>query len=163
MVALLGPGNILQRHALYMLHHDVQNSWFVQLRQTSVQYSLPDPLQVLASPPPKLLYKSSVKTAVFSYWHTTLVAQAAPLSLAYATFDLLSFLWAKVPIHSGGHVAPLPVLYVQQQSKPRCYLEGTDRVGFDGTGQTRVEPADCQAAVLCLVMWPTSSPPSVPP
>ena len=80
MVALLGPGNILHQHALYMLHHDVQNSWFVQLRRTTVQYSLPDPLQVLACPPLKILYKSMVKRAVRSYWHTTLAAQAAPLS-----------------------------------------------------------------------------------
>ena len=84
MVALLGPSNILHQHALYMLHHEVKDLWFVRLRLTSMQYSLPDPLQVLTSPLPKKKFKAMVKTAVQSFWHSALVAQAVPLtSLCY--------------------------------------------------------------------------------
>ena len=84
MVAVLGPTNILHQHALYMLHHSVKHSWFLKLRQTSLLYSLPDPLQVLVCPPTKQEFKKSVKTAIRCYWHLVLTEQAAALpSLRY--------------------------------------------------------------------------------
>ena len=79
MVAMLGPNNTLYQHAAYMLHHSVPNSWFSSLRQTADQYCLPDPLQILISPPPKLEFKAKVKSAIKGYWHDTLVRQAASL------------------------------------------------------------------------------------
>ena len=79
MVALLGPDNTLYQHAVYMLHHSVPNSWFTCLRQTAAQYSLPDPLQILVSPPPKLAFKAKVKSAIKSYWHDNMTRQAASL------------------------------------------------------------------------------------
>ena len=91
MVALLGSGNILHQHGLYMLHHHVQHSWFVKLRQISTHYSLPDPLLVLTSPPTKLKFKSTVETAIRHFWHTTLAAQADSLpSLKYLRTSFLS-------------------------------------------------------------------------
>ena len=91
MVALLGPSNILHQHGLYMLHHDVQHSWFVKLRHTSAHYSLPDPILVLTSPPTKLEFKSLVKTAIISFWHTALTTQADSLpSLRYLRTSFLS-------------------------------------------------------------------------
>ena len=97
MVAMLGPGNTLYKHALYMLHHSVPNSWFFSLRQTAAQYSLPDPLQILVSPPPKLQFKGKVKSAIKEYWHATLVSQAASLpSLRYLRLPFL-------PLGAGPH------------------------------------------------------------
>ena len=76
MIACLGPSNILHQQALYMLHHHVKNSWFIGVRALSQQYHLPDPLQVLISPPPKHQYKSAVKKAVCLFWRTQLQAEA---------------------------------------------------------------------------------------
>ena len=54
MVVMLGLGNTLYQHGMHMLHHSVQTpgSPPSSLRQTAAQYALPDPLQVLVSPPP---------------------------------------------------------------------------------------------------------------
>ena len=80
MIAKLGPSNILHRHALYILHHGLKNSWFCQIREISLRYSLPDPMVTLTSPPSsKSLWKKSVKTAVCQYWHRELAAKAASL------------------------------------------------------------------------------------
>ena len=57
MIAKLGPSNILWKHGTYILHHDVKNSWFTQVRELTLQYYLPDPLLTLTSPPaPKLAW-----------------------------------------------------------------------------------------------------------
>ena len=97
MVALLGPDNTLYQHAMYVFHHSVPNSWFSCLRQTAAQYSLPDPLQILSSPPPKLQFKGKVKSSIKEYWHATLVKQAAFLpSLRYLRLPFL-------PLGAGPH------------------------------------------------------------
>ena len=80
-----------------MLHHSVPNSWFSSVRQTAAQYSLPDPLQIMVSPPPKLEFKAKVKSAVKGYWHASLVRQAASLpSLCYLRCHFL-------PLGGGPH------------------------------------------------------------
>ena len=71
MIASLGPSNTLHQNALFMLHHHVRNSWFIEVRALSRQYSLPDPLQILTSPPPK------TKKVLNLYWHNQLKAEAA--------------------------------------------------------------------------------------
>ena len=97
MVAMLGPSNTLYQHGMHMLHHSVPNSWFSSLRQTAAQYALPDPLQVLISPPPKLQFKAKVKFAIKGYWHDSLVRQAAALpSLRYLRCSFL-------PLGAGPH------------------------------------------------------------
>jgi hypothetical protein len=79
MVAMHGPDNTLNQHAMYMLHNSIPNSWFFCLRQTAAQYSLPDLLQILVSPPPKLRFKAKVKSAINDFWHASLVRQSASL------------------------------------------------------------------------------------
>ena len=97
MVALLGPSNILFQHGLYVLHNSIKNSWFTQVRALSQQYSLPDPIQIMISPPPKERFKSDVKTAISSFWRDSLIAEAEHLtSLRYMR---LSFL----PLGRGAH------------------------------------------------------------
>ena len=96
MVALLGPGNILHQHGLYMLHHEVPNSWFVNLRQVSAHYFLPDPLQVLICPPLKQHLKSLVKTAITSFWRASLAAKGkvSPKPLLPTSFFPTTRIWA---------------------------------------------------------------------
>ena len=77
MIACLGPSNILHQHALYSLHHNIQHSWFKTVRSVSQQYSLPDPIQILLSPPPKKHYKHVVRKSVISHWHSALQTEAA--------------------------------------------------------------------------------------
>ena len=97
MVGLLGPNNTLHQHGVYMLHHSVPNSWFSSLRQTAAKYSLPDPLQILVSPPPKLEFKAKVKHAITSFWHASLVRDGASLpSLCYLRLPFL-------PLGAGPH------------------------------------------------------------
>ena len=84
MIAMLGPNSILFQHAIHILHHSIQNSWFSALRNLTSQYSLPDPLVTLVSPPLKSRYKSMVKSAVRGFWHAFLVSKASSLpSLRY--------------------------------------------------------------------------------
>ena len=97
MVATLGPDNILLRHGLYILHHSIKNSWFSQVRDICQQYSLPDPIQILTSPPHKRSFKAEVKSAISSYWRASLISEAEALtSLRYMR---LSFL----PLGRGAH------------------------------------------------------------
>ena len=103
MVTLLGPGNTLYQHALYMLHHSVPNSWFSCIHQTAVQYSLPDPLQILVSPPPKLQYKSKSRLPL---WNTAMIHLPGRLlpSLVFSTSVVPSFLLELVLTLCGGLV-----------------------------------------------------------
>ena len=55
-------------------------SWFHQIRDLSNQYSLPDPISVLANPPLKATHKRSVKLKVIDWWQTKLRGEAATLS-----------------------------------------------------------------------------------
>ena len=91
MVALLGPGNVLYQHGIYILHHSIKNSWFSQVRELCHQYSLPDPLHLMISPPPKRSFKAEVKSAIISYWRASLIAEAMPLtSLRYMRLPFLN-------------------------------------------------------------------------
>ena len=77
---MLGPSNILWRHGTYILHHEIQHSWFTRVRELTLQYSLPDPLVTLTSPPSsKPAWKAAVHRAVTTYWHRSLVAEAEAL------------------------------------------------------------------------------------
>ena len=79
MIAKLGPTHVLHHHAIYILHHRIPTSWFSQVREITLLYSLPDPLVTLTSPPTKAVWKSAVKSAVCRHWHDKLVAEAATL------------------------------------------------------------------------------------
>ena len=112
MVALLGPGNTLYQHGLHVLHNSIKNSWFTQVRGLSLQYSLPDPLHIMASPPSKIPFKSVVKTAITSFWRDSLIKEAESLpSLRYMK---LSFL----PLGRGTH--PLWWTYSSSSSAVRA-------------------------------------------
>ena len=97
MVAMLGPSNILHQHGVYVLQHSIKDSWFSQIRDLSQQYSLPDPIHILTSPLLKQSYKTDVKKAIFSFWRTSLITEAKPLtSLRYLRLPFL-------PLGRGAH------------------------------------------------------------
>ena len=83
--------------SIVVLHHCIKNSWFTQVRDLSQQYSLPDPIQIMISPPTKKTFKSDVKTAIFSFWRDTLIDEAE--SLTSLPYMRLSFL----PLGRGCH------------------------------------------------------------
>ena len=85
MLARLGDTSALQqvgRGAL--LHGSPYKSWFQQLRSVTEQYSLPDPLFILQSPPSKESWKKQCKSMVVSWWEQRLRGEASLLpSLSY--------------------------------------------------------------------------------
>ena len=87
MICLLKDGeNVLARHARHMLAtaKPSAKSWFSQIQDLCLQYSLPHPITFLDSPLTKQSFKTTVKSKVLDYWQQKLRSQAAPLpSLKY--------------------------------------------------------------------------------
>ena len=75
------PGSLLHEHAVRMLTVSKPSSmsWFLQIRDICLQYSLPHPLSLLQNPPTKSTFKHLVKSKVLDYWETKLRLKAAPM------------------------------------------------------------------------------------
>ena len=73
---------ILHNHALNIFHSRTirKSSWFNQIRNLCVLYSLPHPIDLLESPLSKIEYKNLVKKKILSYWEEKLRDEAASLS-----------------------------------------------------------------------------------
>ena len=98
MIARLGPASILWKHGTYILHHHIKHSWFTQVRELTFQYSLPDPLLILTSPPTsKPAWKATVRCGVIASWHGKLVAEAENLP------SLLFLRPSFIPLGTGSH------------------------------------------------------------
>ena len=81
MLARLGECSVLQQLGRAALLFTVNcKSWFQQVRTVTQQYSLPDPLQILQSPPSKESWKKLCKANVISWWEERLRGEAALLS-----------------------------------------------------------------------------------
>ena len=61
-IARLGPENLMFKVAFFALENSYLGSYFSMLRKLSKKYCLPDPMAVLANPPPKTPWKKLVKT-----------------------------------------------------------------------------------------------------
>lgn len=86
MIGRLGPTSILHKLGCSTLSNakPSSHSWFLQVRDVSTKYSLPDPLIILTNPPSKLTYKKLAKSKIIDFWETKLRQDAAPLdSLVY--------------------------------------------------------------------------------
>ena len=88
MIARLGPDNILNQHGRHVLLNlgtgMASKSWFASIRSLCQQYSLPDPLLVLQSPPTHYYWKSKTKLKVLDNWQVKLRGEAESLlSLEY--------------------------------------------------------------------------------
>ena len=81
MVSRLDPSSILHRHATYTLLNSKPSSrsWFLQIRDLSTKYSLPNPLMILTNPPTKSSFKRSTKSKVVDFWETKLREDASHL------------------------------------------------------------------------------------
>ena len=80
MIARL-PGSLLHKLAVRMLtvSRPSSMSWFVQIRDICLKYSLPHPLSLLQNPPTKATYKHLVKSKVLDYWENELRLKATPM------------------------------------------------------------------------------------
>ena len=76
------PGDPLHAHALYVLSCSPRTakSWFQQVRDICLLYSLPHPLELLQHPPTKLSFKNLVKRNVTEYWENLLRTETLHLS-----------------------------------------------------------------------------------
>ena len=76
----------LNAHARQVLSFSPNSarSWFQQVRDLCLKYSLPHPLALLDTPPAKSAYKALVKKSIYEYWVTVLTTEANGLkSLVY--------------------------------------------------------------------------------
>ena len=74
-------GSILHNHAMnvYRRGKPSSRSWFLQVRDICLQYSLPHPSTLLEFPLTKLAFKNLVKKAVVSFWEKKLRDDAKSL------------------------------------------------------------------------------------
>ena len=74
-------GSIVHNIATYQLSSakPSSGSWFLQVRDLFVKYTLPSPLTLLDCPMTKLSYKKLVKSKVIDFWETHLREEAANL------------------------------------------------------------------------------------
>ena len=75
------PGNPLHTYASKFLSTALPNgkSWFSQIVQICLKYSLQHPHQLLINPPTKAIFKNYVKKAIVQYWEIVLRDEASVL------------------------------------------------------------------------------------
>ena len=75
-------GSVLHQHAenIFLSSTISKSSWFDQIRDLCLLYSLPHPIDLLQSPLTKLNFKHLVKKKIISYWEIVLRTEAASLS-----------------------------------------------------------------------------------
>ena len=76
------PGDPLHAHAHYVLTCSPRSakSWFQQVRDICLQYSLPHPLELLQHPLSKHSFKTLVKRQVLNYWEKLLKSETIGLT-----------------------------------------------------------------------------------
>ena len=82
MITRLGPQNILHRHACLTLEKAKPSarSWFIQIREICIKYSLPSPESLMSSTPSKSSFKKLAKSKVLDYWEAKLRSDASTLT-----------------------------------------------------------------------------------
>ena len=128
MIARLNEGNnILAKHArnMFASAKASSRSWFVQVQEIFLTYSLPHPITFLDNPPSKETYKRLVKAAVVDNWEKKLRGQAELLSsLKYFQPGFMS-LSSPHPIYSTCGNSPYQVARATIQAR---YLSGRAKV-----------------------------------
>ena len=89
------PGSIVNKMATYQLTSakPSSGSWFFQVRELCLQYSIPSPLTLLEYPLTKTRYRSLVKSKVVDFWETNLREEAVKMkenSLKYFCAEFMS-------------------------------------------------------------------------
>ena len=72
-------------------------SWFLHIRELLVQYSLPQPLELLHSPMSKQQFKSLVRSHVLDFWEQQLRLEASDPNLTSLTFFKPCFMSLHAP------------------------------------------------------------------
>ena len=128
MISRLHQGsNLLADHArhIFATARASSKSWFLQIQNTFLQYSLPHPVTFLDNPPSKASFKSQVSSAVIEHWEQKLRGQASLLdSLKYFSPSFMS-LSSTHPIFSTCGSSPYEVSKAVVQAR---YLSGRARV-----------------------------------
>ena len=100
------PGDPLHHlaHNTLLTLPSTAKSWFIQVRNLLLQYSLPHPLLLLESPPFKMTFKNLVKAKVIDYWESKLRMEASFLpSLQYFNPEYMSLKTPHRLLSSAGH------------------------------------------------------------
>ena len=113
------PNNILHAHAkniFTMVTHSCK-SWFLRIRDLCLQYDLPHPSLLIASPLPKNIFKRLVKKHIVNYWEQKIRHKAANLpSLQYFNPTFMS-LMSPHPIWTTAGSSPTKVAMATQQAR----------------------------------------------
>ena len=118
MITRMSSSNIINKHAknFFTFNTISSKSWFNQLRDVCVQYSLPHPAQLLADPPSKDVYKKLVRKKVIDYWEQKLRHEASHLkSLEFFKPEFMS-LAKPHPIWSTTGPSPTKVVMASVQA-----------------------------------------------
>ena len=99
MIARLGKENILHCHGLHMLicAKSSSKSWFLQVRDLCLLYSLPHPIELLTNPLTKHSFKHLVKSRVTDYWENLLRGEASFSELPSLKYFQPSFMSLSSP------------------------------------------------------------------
>ena len=128
MISRLNDTNLLYKHALAYFSSacPFNGSWFKQIINLSVLYSLPHPSTILTNPPSKAQFKNLVKKNVISYWEIVLRGEALQLkSLSYFSPNFMSLLKPH-PLWTTAESNPLKVTMATVQA---VMLSGRYRCG----------------------------------
>ena len=128
MISRLRDGNnLLAQHARHMFASakSSSKSWFLQIQNTFLKYSLPHPITYLDKSPAKDSFKSEIKSAVIKHWEEKFRGQASILdSLKYFRPSFMS-LSTTHPMFSTCESSPYEVSKAVVQAR---YLSGRARV-----------------------------------
>ena len=130
----------------------VPSSWFLSIKHICTQYSLPDPLLILTSPPPAQSFKKSTKQKVLDFWNTKLRSEVLKLqSLNMFKAEYMS-LCHPHPIWTSAGSSPFETKKATVQAR---MLSGRYRTCWlrrhwsgDQTGMCRVPGCDDQPGTL---------------
>ena len=113
------PQSILHAHAknIFTMVTQSSKSWFLHIRDLCLQYNLPHPSLLLASPPTKIIFKRLVKKRIVDYWEQKVRQEAENLSsLIYFKPTFMSLL-SPQPIWVTAGSSPTKVAMATQQAR----------------------------------------------
>ena len=141
------PSNILHQHARHIFSNITKSrgSWFQQIKNLCLKYSLPHPATLMSKPPPKDEFKVTVKKHVIDYWEQKLRYEAQLLpSLAFFKPQFMS-LSKSHPLWTTAGASPTKVVMATVQAR---FLSGRYRTQslcrhWSGTSGTCELSPDC--------------------
>ena len=118
---------------------DKSHSWFIAMREIFQKYSLPDPYELLGSPPGKLYWKGIVNKHVNSYWEDSIKSAAVLfMSLRFLNVDEFSCGKRHSLLKSLGNIREVPRISTKLKLVTGTYILQTNRVAFN---QNQVDPS----------------------